>query len=104
VGFSSETDKQKDVVWHDHVVDNPNSVLTSTEPKFNERFVDGGGSQNRATIVTAGRDEVDRMVRKQPSKALRRGHTLDPPEQEVVQPPRKRAVADRAYNLAYRRS
>src|SRR5438552_17064376 len=65
------------VVRHDHVVANPDSVLASTEPKFNKRVVYSRLSQNLATIVSAGRDEVDRMVRKQPSKALRRGHTFE---------------------------
>src|SRR3989442_5603368 len=66
-----------DVVWHDHVMANPNSVLASTERKFNERVVYSALSQDLATVVTAGRDEVDRMVRKQASKTMKCGHTFE---------------------------
>ena len=85
------------MIWHDDVVADPNSVLASPQPKLNQRVVYGGLIQNPAAIVTTRRDEVDRAFREQPSKVLKRSHTLSKKLSSLRGNARS---IDRAYNLS----
>jgi hypothetical protein len=73
------------VVRHDHVSADPDSVPDTLQRKLDERLVYSRSIQNPSAVIPASRKVIDRIFREEPSKPLRSGHTSI---QEFVHPTR----------------